>query len=281
LSFVSSDCFSTLGIGLVAGRDFQTFDEVPGGMAVAIVNQAFARKFFGDEIPIGRKLTKLANAPVWTEIVGVVRDVKVNSLRDNAPPMIYVPYTQITDWIPPQGHPGISLFLQVQGQNLSSLYAELHREVASRFEIGEIVRQKQLIDDTLVRERLLADVASLFGGLSLLLAGLGLYGIMSYAAAQRRQELGVRMALGAEPGNIFALMLRDSATIVVPGVMLGVIVASVLSHWTRALLYGLAPNDAATYLGASVLLLAASLFAAFIPAYRAAKADPMIALRHE
>jgi predicted permease len=282
LSFVSTDFFSTLGVDFVAGRDFHAFDELPGGPAVVIVNQAFARKFCGDANPLGQKLTKLANDPVWTEIVGIARDVKVNSLREGTPPMVYVPYTRLTDWIPAQGHPGVSLFLQVRGrQDASSLAADLHNTAGSRFSIGEVFRQKQLIDDTVVRERLLANVASLFGALAVLLAGLGLYGITSYAVVQRRHELGVRMALGAEPRAILALMLRDSATVVGPGIILGVGISAFAGQWTRALLYGLAPNDTETLLASSALLLAASLLAAFIPAYRAAKADPLVALRHE
>jgi hypothetical protein len=249
---------------------------------VAIVNQTFVRKFFGDENPIGRKLTKLANAPVWTEIVGIVRDVKVNNLRDDAPPMVYVPYTQTGSWIPPQGRPGFSMFLQVRGrQDVTSLSADLNHGVASRFAVGGVFRQDQLIGDTVVRERLLANVASLFGALALLLAGLGLYGIMSYTVEQRRQELGVRMALGADPRAILGLMLRDSAAVVGLGIISGMIISSFVSRWAKALLYGLAPNDTATFLASSVLLLTASLLAALVPAYRAAKADPMIALRHE
>lgn len=280
--FVSSGYFQTLGIKFVSGRDFESPDNDSGSPPRAIVNEAFVRKFFGNENPLGRQLTKLANAPVWTEIVGIVHDAKYNSLRENPPPMIYVSYGRITDWIPPQGHPGESMFLQVRGhQGPSSLAADLRREIGQQFTIGEVSRQRQLIDDTLVRERLLASVASLFGGLALLLAALGLYGIMSYAVIQRRQELGIRMALGAAPKAILGLMLRDSAGIVGLGTIVGILAAAFSTHLARALLFGLAPNDPMTFIAASVVLLAASLAAAFIPAYRAAETDPMIALRHE
>ncbi|MGC2660886.1 MAG: ABC transporter permease [Bryobacteraceae bacterium] len=282
LSFVSTDYFSTLSIGFVDGRDFRTFDELRDSPATAIVNQAFVRKFFGDQNPLGRKLTKLANAPDWTEIVGVVRDVKVNSLREGAPPMIYIPYGRIDDWIAPQAHQDLSMFLQVRGhQDVSSLYSDLSQNVASRFTIGAVLRQKQLIGETLVRERLLANVATVFAALALVLAGAGLYGITSYSVIQRRQELGVRIALGAQRGSIVILVLRDSVTVVVTGIVLGVIVSLLASHWTRSLLYGLAPNDTQTFAASAIVLLAGSLLAAYIPAYKAAKSDPMIALRHE
>ncbi len=280
--FVSTGYFQTLGIQFAGGRDFDERDNSPGSPASAIINEAFARKFFGSENPMGRKLTKMANAPAWTEIVGIVSDAKFNSLRDSAPPMVYVPYGRISQWIIPQAHPGLSMSLQVRGrQSLSSLASELHREAVPQFTVGEVTRQQQLIDDTLVRERLLASVASLFGGLSLLLAALGLYGIMSYAVVQRRQEIGIRMALGAAPKTILSLMLRDSAAIVVAGTLAGTLLAAFSTRLAKAFVYGLAPNDPATFIAAALVLLAASLVAAFIPAYRAAETDPMIALRNE
>ena len=280
--FVSTGYFQTLNIRFLKGRDFEPGDSDSGAPMCAVVNEAFVRKFFGNENPLGRQLTKLANAPVWTQIVGIVKDAKYSSLRENPPPMIYVPYGRIADWIPPQGHPGESMFLQVRGhQGPSLLAADLRREISERFTIGEVSRQQQLIDDTLVRERLLATVASLFGGLALLLAALGLYGIMSYAVIQRRQELGIRMALGASPSAILGLVLRDSAGIVGVGAIAGILAAGFTTHLARTLLFGLAPGDPAAFVSAAALLLAASLAAAFIPAYRAAETDPMIALRHE
>jgi putative ABC transport system permease protein len=280
--FVSAGYFQTLGIQFVAGRDFESRDNDFGSPPRVIVNEVFVRKFFGNENPLGRQLTKLANAPVWTGIAGIVKDAKFGNLREAAPPMIYIPYGRITDWIRPQARPGESMFLQVRGrQSMSSLAADLRREIGQRFTIGEISRQQQLIDDTLVRERLLASVASLFGGLALILAALGLYGIMSYAVTRRRRELGIRMALGAAPAAILGLMLRDSAMIIGLGTVAGVVVAGFSAHLAKALLFGFAPNDPTTFIAAALLLLIASLTAVFIPAYRAAETDPMIALCQE
>lgn len=230
----------------------------------------------------GERQALMANAPVWTEIVGIVRDAKFGSLRDSAPPMIYVPYGRIAEWVPPQGPRGLLGSLQVrERQGVASIATDLHREAGPRFTIGDVSRQQQLIDDTLVRERLLASVATLFGALSLLLAALGLYGIMSYAVVQRRHEIGVRMALGAAPKTIISLMLRDSVTIATTGTLAGILLAVFGTRLAKGLLYGLAPNDPATLVVAAAVLFAASLAAAFIPAYRAAKTAPMAALRNE
>jgi len=248
----------------------------------AIVNEAFVRKFFESERPLGRRLTKLANAPVWTEIVGVVKDAKYGSLRENPPPMIYVPYGRITDWIPRQGHPGESMSLQVRGRlDVASLAADLRHDVGRQFTIGDVSRQQQVIDDTLVRERLLATVGSIFGGLTLVLAALGLYGIVSYAVVQRRQELGIRMALGATPNVILSLMLRDSASTVAMGAIVGILAAAFGTHLARALLFGFVPNDPTTFVIGFLVMMAVSFAAAFVPAYRAAETDALIALRHE
>ena len=280
--FVSTGYFQTLGIRFAGGRDFDERDNSAGSPAVAVVNEAFARKFFGSENPVGRKLTKVANAPEWTEIVGIVRDTKFGNLRDSDPPMVYVPYGRISQWIIPQGHPGLSMSLQVRGrQGLSSLATALRSAAAPQFTVGKVTQQQQLIDDTLVRERLLASIASLFGALSLLLAALGLYGIMSYTVVQRRQEIGIRMALGAAPKAILSLMLRDSATMVVAGTLAGTLLAIFGTRLAKAFLYGLAPNDPTTFITAALVLVAASLVATFIPAYRAAETDPMMALRNE
>jgi predicted permease len=280
--FVSNGYFETLGIKLAGGRDFEPRYNYAGSPACVIVNEAFARKFFGNESPLGRQLTKLANTPIWTEIVGIVKDAKYNNLRGNPPAMIYVPYGRITDWLPAQAHPGASMFLQVRGaQSAASLATDLRREVGQRFTLGEISRQQQLIDDTLIRERLLASIAAVFGGLALLLAALGLYGIMNYSVVQRKQELGIRMALGAAPKTILGFMLRDSAMMIGLGLALGIVAAALTTHLAKALLFGLAFNDPATFVGAALVLLTVSLAAAFVPAYKAAETDPMITLRHE
>lgn len=280
--FVSPDYFQTLSIRFLAGHDFGSRDTQPDAPRRVIVNEAFVRKFFGNENPLGRRLTQLANAPVWNEIAGIVKDAKYGNLREAAPPMIYIPYGKITDWLPQRAHPGESMFLQLRGrESMASLAADLRREAGPRFTIGEMSRQQQLIDDTLVRERLLASIASLFGGLALLLATLGLYGIMSYSVLQRRREIGIRMAIGAAPKTIIEFLLRGALAIVAAGTAAGLVAASAGTHLAKALIFGFAANDPMTFIAAVILLLTVSLAAVLVPAYRASKIDPMIALRQD
>lgn len=279
---VSGDYFQTIGIPLRAGRSFKAEDQDSSSPAVTIVNQAFARKFFGDIDPLGKKMTKLANAPEWTEIVGVVADTKFNSIREPAPPMFYVPYERITDWFPPQTRPGYSLWMQVRGrQTTASLANYLRRQFGNVFTLQQITPQDKLIKDTLTAERLLAEVSSLFGGLALVLTALGLYGIMSYAVAMRRQEIGIRMALGAAPNNVLALIMMDAVAVLVIGLLIGAPAALVSTRAIGNLLYGLAPNGWITFAVAAAVLTIASLLAAFIPAYKATQTDPAIALKYE
>lgn len=280
--FISPDYFRTLGIHFVKGRDFRDRDSQGNFPATVIVNQAFARKFFGKEDPLGHKLTKMADAPKWTEIVGIVGDAKVGSLRNPAPPVLYEPYAQMTSWLPPQAHPGLEMTLQVEGaQGVASFAARLHREAGSQFTIGTVSEQQQLIDNSLVRERLLSRVANVFGALSLMLAVLGLYGVMNYVVLQRRQEIGIRMAVGAAPTNILHLMLRESTVIIFLGILTGLAIAAVVTRSARALLFGLTPNDPGVFITASCILLTATLIAALIPAFKASAIDPMTTLREE
>ena len=280
--FVSADYFKTLRIKFVQGRDFGERDNYPATPAIAVVNQAFARKFFGLKSSIGHKLTKLADSPLWTEIVGIVRDAKFANLRDAASPTIYVPYGRMPSWLSAQGHAGFAMSLQIRGrQEPSTLFAALRREAGPRFRVGAVAQQQQLIEDTLTRERLIAGVASLAGALSLLLATLGLYGVMNYAVVQRRKEIGIRMALGAAPLKILVLISRESAAVVIAGIGTGVVMAAFGTRLAKAMLYGLAPDAPAAFVSAALILLTASLIAALVPAYKAATTDPMITLRNE
>jgi putative ABC transport system permease protein len=158
--------------------------------------------------------------------------------------------------------------------------AELRREVGSEFTIGTMSEQQRLIDNTLVRERLLSKVVGIFSFLSLALAALGLYGVMTYAVVQRRQEIGVRMSVGA-PLVWIRLVLQESAAIILTGVGVGLIIALAGTRMTKHWLFGLTPFDPAAFLTASCIVLVATFVAALVPAYRASIVDPVITLRHD
>ena len=280
--FASADYFSTLGISFTDGHGFAETDSSLNAPAVTIINRAFARKFFGAENPLGRRLTKMSDSPNWTEITGLVEDTKIESLRDVGPPIIYVPHGRMSIWVPPQGHPGFAMTLQVQAPSgATSFNSELRREAGSQFRIIKVSEEQRLIDDTLVRERLLARVAELFGILSLALAALGLYGVMNYAVVQRRQEIGIRMAVGAAPTKILSLMLQDSVAIILLGIAAGLVLSGFATRAVRALLYGLTPYDPLAFATAALVLLIATFAAALIPAYKASATDPIKTLRNE
>ncbi len=280
--FVSADYFTTLRIGMTEGRGLED-RAVPRNLpGVLVVNQAFARKFFGSEDPIGHKVSRIADSPNWSEIVGVVSDVKVANLRSAGPPIIYVPYAAMSAWISPQGHPGFAMTLQVRGrQDTASLIRELRRKADGQFKISKVAQQQQYIDDTLVRERLLSKVAGLFGALSLILAALGLYGVMNYAVVQRRQEIGVRMALGAAPIRIVVSLMQESAAVILFGMFVGLLLSGFGSRVARSALYGLAPNDPGALMSGVIVLFLATFVAGLFPACRAAATDPIITLRSE
>jgi predicted permease len=280
--FVSPDYFTTLRIGLVEGRSLEDSALERNASDVVVVNQAFARKFFGGADPIGHKVTRMADSPNWSDISGVVRDVKVANLRGAGPPIIYVPYGAMRAWVSPQGHPGFAMTLQVRGrQDTSSLIRELRREAGVRFKVSSVSQQQEFIDNTLVRERLLSRVAGLFGVVSLILAALGLYGVMNYAVAQRRQEIGVRMALGAAPMRIVVSLMQESTAVVLSGMFLGLLLFGLGNRVARSALYGLAPNDPGALMSAVIVLFFATFVAGLFPACKAAATDPIITLRNE
>lgn len=172
--------------------------------------------------------------------------------------------------------------LAVRGyQSVSSLKRELRREAGQRFAILDIAPQRELISDTLIRERLLARVANFFGGSALVLAVLALYGLISYTVVQRRREIGIRVALGAAPASVLSLVLRDCAWMLAGGIGIGALFAFMAACLAKGLLFGLAPDDPRAFVMASAILLLASLFAAFLPAFKAARTDAMTALRRE
>jgi predicted permease len=281
---VSANSFRTFGARLVMGRDFEPRDFAPGAPWVAIVNETAARRHFGNQNPLGRRISDFDSSPPrWAEVVGVAPDMRFDNLRNAPPATIYFPFTQIAFAVVGGNLRGMTLELRVRDAT-GSLARALRREVVAAnpgFALGDIVRQDKLVDDTLIRERLLATVGSFFGGIALLLAGIGLYGTMSYSVSRRTQEIGIRIALGATWRTVLGMVLGEALVTVAAGGVVGLAVALFVARLLAGLLFGLKAQDPATMLLAATLLTGTALAAACIPALRACRTDPIEALRNE
>lgn len=278
-TWVSPDYFATMDIPVVKGRGFTTQDTA-SSPRVALVNQTFVRRFLGDTNPIGQTLltSPEPDYPATTyEIVGIIPDTRYNDLRTETPPMTFAPATQF----PGQGpwcHVIIysSLPPPTVMAAVKRRLAESHPDVVAEF--GDF--QKQILDG-LVMERVMAMLSGFFGALAAALAAIGLYGVISYIVAMRRNEIGIRIALGASRSSVVTLVLRQTVLLLAVGVAIGVVVALAAARSADSLLYGLRPNDPWALFGASVLLAVVALVASFAPARRASCLDPVVALRYE
>ena len=279
LNAVSSGYFRTLHIPLLAGREFNAQD-TPTAPKVTIVNQTVARKFYPNLNPLGR-FFRLDEEPGKLgppiQIVGVVRDSKYVSLREETPPTAFFPITQQPGF---GGGPNFLIRTSTRPSAALSLIQTAVADVDKSISL-EFNTLAQQVDDSLVQERLLATLSGFFGGLALLLATIGLYGAVSYMVTQRQREFGVRIALGATPGSILQLVLRDVAIILVAGVTAGIGISLASVRVVEKLLFGLAARDAATIIVSVAVLSLVALVAGYIPARRATKVDPMVALRYE
>jgi predicted permease len=270
--------FSTLSMPLFAGRDFTLRDDATGPPA-AIVNQEFARRFLPGINPLGQVISA-ADSRYWKnmEIVGVVGDSHPYTLRDAPRPCVYVPFfQQAPDRI------GYGTFEVKAAGSLNAAAADLSR-ILSRVAPGADLRIRPFtaqVESSMRRERLMARLAGFFGILALVLAAVGLYGLLAYTVAQRTAEVGIRIALGAEPGAVVRMMLARGMYPVAAGILIGLPFAWWTTSFISTLLYGLKPFDPLTIAAAIGTLAAVALAAGFIPARRAAKVDPMTSLRQD
>ncbi|HEY3738427.1 MAG TPA: ABC transporter permease [Bryobacteraceae bacterium] len=278
-TWVRPHYFETLDLRLLAGRDINDFDTA-NSRKVVIVNETFARQVFGTSNPIGRAVISLAEPgypEMAHEIIGVVRNANYGGLREKIPPESYAPASQnprIGSWVAI-----VTRSVLPPDQVVSSIQraiAAVNPAIAVR---SQVVRQ--VVEDGLVRERTLAWLSGFFGGLAALLAMIGLYGVISYMVARRQSEIGIRLALGAGPEGILGLILRQVALLVTLGLIAGAALSLVASRGAANLLFGLTPHDPTTLVIGAAGLAAVAFAASFIPALRAAKVDPMVALRQE
>jgi predicted permease len=272
---VSPGFFDALRVPTVAGRVFDAGDNQQAPK-VAVINRTAAREFFPGQDPIGQRFGGSVEQNTDIEIVGIVGDVKYDSLRDAAPPTFFVPALQS-----PAPRAFFAVRAAVDPLSLVSALREAVRQIDPNLPMTDITTQAAEVDGRLLQERLFAKACSLFGGLATLVAAIGLFGLMSYTVARRTNEIGIRMTLGAEPSSVLGLVLRESMALVAIGIALGLVAAMAAARLVASQLYGLAPTDPATAIGAAALMIAAAAVAAYIPARRASKVDPMVALRAE
>jgi putative ABC transport system permease protein len=268
--------FETLGIRIVAGRPFEAGDTA-GSLPVAVVSESFARRVFPGRPAVGQSLdTRMRRTVRRLTIVGVAEDTRLGGLRQEPPQTVYLVYSQLLDeW---------RMNLLVRGTGGPGAVAKTIEPVVRAAMPGAAYEPEALaaqVGGTLVRERVLALLATGFGLLAVLLAAIGLYGLVAYGVTQRTREFGVRLALGARRREILALVVSGSAWLVAAGALMGVPAAWLTSRWLRALLYGVEPGDPATVAGAVGILVVTALIAAWLPARRAAGTDPVVALRQE
>ncbi len=273
---VSPGYFRTMGIPLLAGRDFTLQDKL-GAQKVALVNETFAKRYLGTGNPLGRKFGYHRQGAADVEIVGVVKDGKYNTLRDEKVSFVYVPYQQDPDLN------SISATVRTLAPP-ETLMPALRHEIAnldSNLAIWDLRTMDSQVNTSLFAERMTAVLCACFGALATILAFIGLYGVMAFSVARRTREIGIRMALGAGRGRVLGMVLKEVAWMCLIGVGIGVPLAIGLSRYLVSQLYGVAPTDVLTLLFAVLTMICVSLVAGFLPARRAAGIDPNIALRYE
>ena len=274
---IGPNYFQTVGIPILRGRDF-TEEVKQGAPKVVIINETMAHRFFANEEPLGRRLRvrPRGGQPVSYEIIGVVRDSKYLSLGEDPAPFLFFPYLQ-------NPFPVMTLLVRANGnpKNLTGAVRHEVQALDANLPPFNVVTLTENIDISLFPARFGALLLGGFGLLALVLATVGIYGVMSYSVGQRTHEIGIRMALGAQVNSVLKLVVGQGMLLAVIGVAVGLAAAFVLSRVVKSLLYGVSATDLVTFAGIALLLIVVALLACYIPARRAAKIDPMVALRYE
>jgi predicted permease len=275
LVVVSPTFFETMEMSLLAGRGFTPRDTESAPL-VAVVNEAAARTYFPHEWPIGRRFGSILEDSGRLEIIGIVRDAKYNSVRDVAVPTLYAPYLQ---W--PQGSAAFEV--RTTGDPLAAVpgIREAVRQIEPTLSLINVNTQVEEVEGRFLQERVFTQAYELFGGLALLIASVGLFGVMSYSVTRQTNEIGIRIALGARGQDVRRLVMRESMILVGTGITIGVCVAIVAGPLLTNLLFGLAPTDPTTIASAIVVTVFVSALAGYLPAHRASRVDPLVALRSQ
>jgi len=279
---VRENFLEAMGIPLLAGRTFKPQDDSKAPR-VAVVNQTFANTFFPNDTPVGRRFTFDPTKPDQIEIIGIAKDAKYTRQRDEVPPTVYTSYLQ-------ERSMNNAVFeVRTTGEPTAVLASirQAVREVEPNLPINNVKTQTEQADETLRMERLFAKLLTMFGLLAQQLAAIGLFGVMAYAVSQRTHEIGIRMALGANRSDVLKMIVKQGMTLALLGVVLGLVGAYVLTRYLESwmnlskMLFGVKVSDPATYAIIAVFLSLIALVACYIPARRATKVDPLVALRYE
>ena len=279
---VSWDYFRTVGMTIISGRPFTQQDDQDHS-GVAIVNEAFARQYLPQGKALGQRIQPVLPAQIWNnerltsfEVVGIVRNVKSAGWNAESEPTYYLPATQA---------PFQAMTILVRTRNDPATLVSALRNAVQTIDptqpVTNIRTLDQIVSDSIAQPRLNMLLMGLFGGLALILAAVGIYGLLSYAVTERTREIGTRMALGAQVPDVLRLVLKQGMTLALIGELIGLVGAFALTRVIRGLLFGVAPTDAMTFIAVAAVLTSVALLACYFPARRAAKVDPLVALRHQ
>jgi putative ABC transport system permease protein len=275
---ISPDYFDTLGITLLQGRGFTEADtlETP---QVCVMNEAMAKRYFPDENPLGKRLamsTPNPNQISWIEIVGVVADTRKLNLNAEIVPDVFIPY-----WQYPMQSPSLVVRTSNNSTNLAAAILSEVKAINQNLPAPKLQTVDELLSDVVAQPRLQTLLLSLFGVVALILASVGIYSVLAYTVTERTSEIGIRLALGAQTSNVLRMIIGQGMKLVVIGLAIGLTGAVALTRLMENLLFDVSAIDWATFLSVTVLLVGVALVACYLPARRAAKTDPMVALRYE
>ena len=278
MQFISTGFFQTLNIPVMLGRDFTDRDD-QGTPPVALINERFAKRYFAGRSPVGLHVGMGGNPGTKTdiEIVGVVKDTRYESMRDEVPYELYRPYRQM-DFVQ-----GMTVYARAQGDP-TAIFAGMRKtvnELDSNVPIYRMRTLEQQLDKSLMSERLLASLSSVFGILATILAAIGLYGVMAYMVVRRTREIGIRMALGASRGSVVWMVMREVLVLCGIGIVIGGAGAYAATRLVETQLFGILPTDALTMALSAFGIATVAIVSGYLPARRATAIDPMHALRWE
>jgi putative ABC transport system permease protein len=278
LRVVGPGYFNTMQIPLVKGRDF-TDDDRDEAASVVVISEKTAARYWPGQDPIGKRLKpgSAAEDTPWRTVIGVVKDVRQNDFIKQPKPQMYWSYHQVQDF-PPNA---LVVRTQVAPLSLAASVRNVVWSVDKDQPVSEIRTMSDIVSQAVARQRFSMLLLGLFAGLALLLAAVGIYGVMSYSVAQRTREIGIRMALGAQKRDVLGMTLRHGLQLVAIGVVIGIAGAVGLTRLMASLLFGVSATDPGTFAAITIILAGVTLLASYIPAMRSMKVDPVIALRYQ